>query len=576
MLKTQNQLIAYVESVDREIKIAAAEVSIPNMIKISDDVSSKTAVQVAAITDTQLLIPVIGAFSAGKSSLLNAFMGRSHLPVAITPETALATELHYGSDEYVEAVGADGKVQKFLLKDFAQITARASEFQYLRAYINSESLKSIQPLVLVDMPGFDSPLDAHNEAITLFRDRGAHFVFLTSVEEGGLHKQALRQMREVLDLGRRFSVCLSKSDLKPESQVKEIQAHIADQLTTEVGDMGDVIALNQENAQQQLSKLVSDIDPEFITAALHSPYLRKAYSDTDAALHTVAESLGKSKQEIAEKLESIKSAMADLEQERDRQLRDISAPDAEDLALPVISALKGVLQNSINDLVAAAMKDSRSLELELNELVRSTVGREVLVATEKFSAKAVARFEKFAQDYVKVDLQLPTDLVQIGLDAIKSPLLGQFAKLAGGKAIKKVAMTTTTRLGGVALGVAAAGPIGAIAMAVVPELVEYLFGKFKSSRQREAITQALQTDVFNQVLEQMSGRVKQHMTQVAQSVVESISQDMNDRLQSQCEIYAVQESQHQEEVSALDAKTKCIEKTRKTLTKLAADVALAA
>ncbi len=43
----------------------------------------------------QLVIPIVGNFSAGKSTLLNRFLGSSVLPTGITPETSLATELHY-------------------------------------------------------------------------------------------------------------------------------------------------------------------------------------------------------------------------------------------------------------------------------------------------------------------------------------------------------------------------------------------------------------------------------------------------------------------------------------------------
>ncbi len=85
------------------------------------------------------------------------------------------------------------------------------------------------------MPGYDSPLDAHNKAISAFIDRGAHYVFLVSVEEGGLTKQALRRIQEVKDNGRDFSICLSKVDLKPASQVQEIVSHIGDQLQFDVG-----------------------------------------------------------------------------------------------------------------------------------------------------------------------------------------------------------------------------------------------------------------------------------------------------------------------------------------------------
>ena len=43
---------------------------------------------------TQLLVPVIGQFSAGKSTMINTMLGSNLLPTGITPETSLATEMH--------------------------------------------------------------------------------------------------------------------------------------------------------------------------------------------------------------------------------------------------------------------------------------------------------------------------------------------------------------------------------------------------------------------------------------------------------------------------------------------------
>ena len=53
--------------------------------------------------ERELLVPVVGAFSAGKSSLLNAIMGSSILPMDIKPETAIPTELRHDTHERIEA-----------------------------------------------------------------------------------------------------------------------------------------------------------------------------------------------------------------------------------------------------------------------------------------------------------------------------------------------------------------------------------------------------------------------------------------------------------------------------------------
>lgn len=64
------------------------------------------------VMETELVVPVIGAFSAGKSSLLNALMGCEVLPVGIAPETELATELRYSPEPYLLAIKPDGTQER--------------------------------------------------------------------------------------------------------------------------------------------------------------------------------------------------------------------------------------------------------------------------------------------------------------------------------------------------------------------------------------------------------------------------------------------------------------------------------
>ncbi len=111
----------------------------------------------ASIQKQQLVIPVVGNFSTGKSTLLNRFLGSSVLPTGITPETSLATELHYSANERIEAFSNnDEKTESFELNErsFEAIKDNATKYSYLKVYLNNEALKDSAPLVFVDMPGF--------------------------------------------------------------------------------------------------------------------------------------------------------------------------------------------------------------------------------------------------------------------------------------------------------------------------------------------------------------------------------------------------------------------------------------
>ena len=57
----------------------------------------------------RLRVLVAGEAKRGKSTLVNALLGRALLPMGVTPLTALATTVRYGLDEQVGAVFRDGR-----------------------------------------------------------------------------------------------------------------------------------------------------------------------------------------------------------------------------------------------------------------------------------------------------------------------------------------------------------------------------------------------------------------------------------------------------------------------------------
>ena len=65
------------------------------------------------IKNTELLIPIIGGFSSGKNTLLNSFLTKEYLPVGITPETDLATEIRYSDEEYILAMKNNEEFDKY-------------------------------------------------------------------------------------------------------------------------------------------------------------------------------------------------------------------------------------------------------------------------------------------------------------------------------------------------------------------------------------------------------------------------------------------------------------------------------
>jgi small GTP-binding protein len=119
------------------------------------------------LAERRLRVLVAGEAKRGKSTLVNALLGRELLPVGVTPLTALATTVRYGQEEGVTAVFADGHVESFQLSAlFELVTERGNPGN--RRELASVTVVAGCPLLargveLVDTPGIGS-IYAHNTA----------------------------------------------------------------------------------------------------------------------------------------------------------------------------------------------------------------------------------------------------------------------------------------------------------------------------------------------------------------------------------------------------------------------------
>ena len=123
--------------------------------------------QLAALLDrlaaARLRVLVVGEAKRGKSTLINALLGRAVLPSGVTPLTAVTTTVRYGDDERAEVrflVGHDEKHSLAALGDL--VTERGNPGN--RRRIAGVTVYAAAPVLeggveLVDTPGTGSVFD---------------------------------------------------------------------------------------------------------------------------------------------------------------------------------------------------------------------------------------------------------------------------------------------------------------------------------------------------------------------------------------------------------------------------------
>jgi GTPase SAR1 family protein len=113
-----------------------------------------------------LQVAVAGRLKSGKSTLVNALIGRRVAPVGVGETTRLVTRFQYGAVDRIEVVGVDGSRRVLPFDPDGMIPAELDVdvrmVSHLEAYLTNEVLRE---LTVIDTPGLGS-LDAESVART--------------------------------------------------------------------------------------------------------------------------------------------------------------------------------------------------------------------------------------------------------------------------------------------------------------------------------------------------------------------------------------------------------------------------
>ncbi|GAA9602754.1 dynamin-like GTPase family protein [Helicobacter pylori] len=396
----------------------------------------------ASIQKQQLVIPVVGNFSAGKSTLLNRFLGSSVLPTGITPETSLATELHYSANERIEAFSNnDEKTESFELNEqsFEVIKENAAEYSCLKVYLNNEALKNSAPLVFVDMPGFDSPISSHTHAILEYLERGVHFVILTSVEEGNLTKRMVRELKSLLEFDKGLSFILSKTNLRTPSQVGEISHYIQEQIQDHLDLTTHLIYSNKDN--NALLEVADKIDAEKLFSALYLERLKFLNSQLQNSLKSVMESFDYSKEKALEEIQALDLSVKDIEKTYEKLRANLEEEYSSVAVGSVVKKVVEEIREQKSYLVHLTNKPNE-LNNEIESIMQQSLIKNAKLEIEKinlsFSKDFCAEFASLNNTQLSGNLSVNLEHgLELGINALsvilaKNPVTRPFALILKG------------------------------------------------------------------------------------------------------------------------------------------------
>lgn len=536
-----------------------------------------------ALQDYELLIPVVGEFSAGKSSFLNSFIGRKILSVAVTPETAVATELRYFNEEYAEILIENGNTIQTKRMSVEEAGNVQKDWRCVRLYLNAENLKKIEPLVMVDMPGFDSPRDDHNRAIASYLNRGVHYVVLTSVESGTVTASMKRQIQDIQNMGRGCSFFVSKANLRSAEDVKSVTEEVRDQVEDILGETVEVKSLGKD-AGVELGKLLASIDPDSLFALVFKDALLQLIDEQSSMVATKIAALKNDREKNKEAIREMEEAKEKLERKRDRLIAEARSNRYEEETDSITSSVGAAISGEIDRLVDMAMKgaNGESISQEINSIVRSAVIPAVNKVSKGITEKISVNFQMELQSYQQTFslFDNPEIVQKMGLAASQ---LGDMAKVAvngisglAKTAAKKVGAQAAYKsvVGAIGIATSFVNPLIEIAILFLPEILGFIFGSMSKSQQEQEQREKVRSQIMNaipKIKRELRAKIEPELQKQSELAIEAISEQFNGNIEEMAENIRKANDELENNADVIE-KMQSLEKAKADLARLKAQV----
>lgn len=496
----------------------------------------------------RIRVPVIGKFSAGKSTLLNTFLDYSTPLLAedILPETAIPAEICYGDTDiaYLYPAGAAEPPREMRLSEFLHTPISPQSISKVRLVLNNTNLAELPQVDLVDMPGFDSGYQDHNRILDQYLPGSSAYLLVFSIDDAVLKDTLVSVLKEVVLRKHVPPLCvvITRAGRKTEEE----QTEIVDKLTaslkkyypgsfpvylTERDNPGGASVLLGflQSLQAQYGEL---LDRHYHAAVMARSEQVCLYLQGRLRNAALSESeYGEQIQRLREEMEELRGEVT-VQKERFRS----SLPRCKDL---ILADVEDTLRRKKSGYVQRMAK-GQPIEDKLNEDVRAAVIQGFQTHFEPSLQNYLLQVDTRIQSTVRL-LAAPSGegggmgealVAGVGAGAAAS---GTAAALTSSGAITSLLSSSALTAGlTMSLGTSAVAIAIPVSGAVVGALAAVLAVAARKARQRERMEELgreLESSVFPKILENLSLSVETSLEETLQKAEAAIDTEIREKQQ---------------------------------------------
>lgn len=502
-----NKLETYKQAVARSYQISSTLLLDNALQQITVE---KDSIQSALKESGSIKVPIVGDFSSGKSSLLNTFIGDDTLlPVDIAPETAVAYELYYDYTERAELYRDGIKIEEKNLSEIKKLSTRPGDIA--KIYIKSSKIKDLglKGITLVDMPGIDSGIKEHNDAILNYINKGTVFILCVDCAGGSLRNSTLAFLGELSKYNLKPAILITKTDKKPASAIEEIVEYITFQAERAIGGktfVGSVSSHNNDIAS--FEKFVNDINTAKLLEEKFSSRIAQFCLQQINALTAQARIYSSNIEDVQKKIELLEAEKLKVTSAiNEARVGDSPEKSTQDVLDLVTSALL-VHSSEIAQMVIDKEDGSAINACILNYI------RPVIVLAFREEGEQYAAAMNTVVDNVSTALQ---NNMTIDGNIFDSLIDGFRDDIVGGISLAADVLIAMPNVFAKALGW-----VLQLLGDKVPDLIKWFLGKSKDDVLLE-VTEKVESSIIPQIVERLRPEILQQISAQQQRIRENIS-----------------------------------------------------
>lgn len=338
-----------------------------------------------------ITLPLVGEFSAGKTSLLNALTDTKALETAVLPTTATLFEVHFGCPTaYAEVLSANGETQR--VSDIASLkNSQLGSAQLVTVFDTSTRVSP--EIVLVDTPGLSAPDPRHRQVLTEFLPKADAILLVSDINQQ-LTRSLANFCRDMKLANKSIYMVLTKCDSKTPDERKAARDYILAQ--RELG-FADVVCVSGVTGEvDELMKVFKEISAkkQEILAKADTARLAQIKQELETTLEeqlTALESIDNCKAALAEeerKLKQLQNAINRLTESCDSAVDDIARDTRRVFATAMQQQLCSLVQQSGNNFDRQAIDTINKCATITMQQFRSRVQQVIVEASNRASRES--------------------------------------------------------------------------------------------------------------------------------------------------------------------------------------------